>query len=50
MAIYVSELEKRAEESCTYGAVGRNDGKGAHSTGCIADTLAARHILWKVWR
>jgi hypothetical protein len=28
--------------------MGRNNGERAHSTGCVADTLAARHVLRKV--
>jgi hypothetical protein len=36
--IYGSELEKRAAESSAYRTLGGEDGEGAHSKGCIADT------------
>jgi hypothetical protein len=37
----------RGLEGCTYRAMGRDDGEGAHSTGCLADTLAVSHVLRK---
>jgi len=49
LQIYVGELEKRATESYAYCAQGRDHGEGAHSARRIANTLAARRLLWKIW-
>jgi hypothetical protein len=42
--------QKAQQKAALHRSLGRDDGKGAHPTDRIADTLAARDVLWKVRR